>query len=156
MYDTYMVQQNSTYYSINERDSMCFNGTWRWTTLNWTRTLASHAVESATAWACVTPVSSGSGSIKVNTLKPRRNGRHFADGIFKCFKPFTELMMTQFTDVYMHICCLRMTHICVSKIDHYWIRWWLAGCPATNYYLNWWLPTVLFTHTHTHDIYFTK
>ena len=30
----------------------------------------------------------------------------------------------------------RMTHICVSKIDHHRFRWWLVAWPAPSHYLN--------------------
>ena len=30
----------------------------------------------------------------------------------------------------------RMTHICVSILDHHWFRWWLVAYSARSHYLN--------------------
>ena len=39
-----------------------------------------------TAWiGCISPVTHGCLYISINSLRPRQNGRHFADDIFKCF-----------------------------------------------------------------------
>ena len=37
----------------------------------------------------------------IKTLRPRQNGRHFPDNIFKCVKPLSELMMVS---LLMHMC----------------------------------------------------
>ena len=30
----------------------------------------------------------------------------------------------------------RVMHMCVSKLDHHWFRWWLVACSVPGHYLN--------------------
>ena len=64
-----------------------------------------------------------------NTLRPRQNGWHFLDNIFKC--------------ILMKI-SLKFAARVQLKIVHHWFRW-LGTSQVTSHYLNqWWL--ILMTH----------
>ena len=73
------------------------------------------------------------GSSQFNTLRPRQDGRDFADDIFTCI-------------LFNEYCCIliKFSLTCVRKgpltmIQH-WFRKWLGADQATSHYLNqWWL-----------------
>ena len=61
-----------------------------------------------------------------NILKPRQDGQHLADDIFKFMFVNGEVAVTMFL----------MVHLTVIQ---QWFGWWLAAEQATNHYLDqWW------------------
>ena len=69
----------------------------------------------------------------VNTLRPRQNGRHFADDIFKCIF-LNENVWIGLIFNWSLFLWFELT------IFQHWYRWWLGAEQATTHYLNqWWL-----------------
>ena len=65
----------------------------------------------------------------LSTLRPRQNGRHFANNIFKCnflMKMFEFQLRFQWS-LFPRV---KLT------IFHHWFRWWLGADQATSHYLN--------------------
>ena len=70
----------------------------------------------------------------INTLRPRQNGLHFADDIFK--RIFMHQKMYEFRLRIHWNLFLRFQ----LTIFQYWFRNWLGADQATSHYLNqWWL-----------------
>ena len=66
----------------------------------------------------------------INTLRPRQNGRHFADDIFKC------IFLNENVSIVVKI-SLKFVQLTIFQ---HWFRWWLGAVQATSHYLNqWWL-----------------
>ena len=69
----------------------------------------------------------------VNTLRPKRNGRHFPDDFFKCF---SWMKMYKFRLRFHWILFWRVR----LTIFQHWLRLRLGADKAASYYLNlWWL-----------------
>ena len=67
-----------------------------------------------------------------NTLRPRQNGRHFPDDIFK----FSWMKMYEFRLTFHRSLFLGVQ----LTIFQHWFRQWLGADQATSHYLNqWWL-----------------
>ena len=69
----------------------------------------------------------------LNTLRPRRDGRHFADDILKCI---FIMKMFEFRLKFHWSLFLRVQ----LTIFQHWFRKWLGAVQATSHFLNqWWL-----------------
>ena len=73
-----------------------------------------------------TPQLHGGGIMTVNTLRPRQNGRHFPDDIFKCI--FFWMKMHEFRLIFHLGFFLRVQ----LTIFQYWFRQWLGADQATT------------------------
>ena len=71
----------------------------------------------------------------VNTLRPRQNGRHFVNSIFKCI----SLNKNQGTCIFIRISLKYAPRIATMKP---WFRWWL-GAKQASHYLNQCWPSLL-------------
>ena len=73
------------------------------------------------------------GLANIITLRPRQNGRHFADDVFKCI----------FLNENVWIFKIPLTFVPkvpILTIFQHWFRYWLGAVQATSHYLNqWWL-----------------
>ena len=67
-----------------------------------------------------------------NILRPRQDGQHLADDIFKFMFVNGEVAVT--------IKCIEFLFLMVHlTVIQQWFRWWLAAEQATNHYLDqWW------------------
>ena len=75
----------------------------------------------------------------ITTLRPKRNGCHFADNIFKCIF-LNENVLILFKISLNLFLRIELT------ISQYWFRLWLGADQATSHYLNqWWL---VYWHIH--------
>ena len=69
----------------------------------------------------------------VNSLRPRQNGHHFADGFFK------PIFLNENVRISFKI-SLKFVPLVQLTIFMHWFWWWLGAAQATSHYLNqWWL-----------------
>ena len=69
----------------------------------------------------------------LNTLRPRQNGRHFADDTCKCIflNQMLEIRLIFHWSLFLRV---------EFTILHHWFTLWLGAYQATSHYLNqWWL-----------------
>ena len=65
----------------------------------------------------------------LNTLRPRQNGRHFADDIFKC------IFLNENVWIPIKIHWRLFVRVQLTIFQH-WFRWWLGAVQATSHYRN--------------------
>ena len=68
-------------------------------------------------------------SCAINTLRPRQNGRHFADDNFKCL----FLNENVWNSIKISLKFVRKVQLTIFQ---HWFRWWLGADQATSHYLN--------------------
>ena len=87
-------------------------------------------------WNLMNPMKSKIFDLKINTLRLRQNGRHFANDLFK------RIFVNEKVRIFVQI-SLKFILECPINNNQHWFRWWLGAKKATSHYLNQWWSSLL-------------